>query len=130
MVGITLTSAEAISIVRKRCKSVTRRMAKCPYEIGSKSVARVDSEGKILPYAELTIKTVRVIKLKDITLEMAKADGFSSVEGMKLNLVKLYGSVEDEAELTRIGFDVDKMLTEKEKEKSNAGESPFDSIDA
>ena len=128
MIGITLTNAEAISIVRKRCKSVTRRMAKCPYEIGSKAVARVDTAGKVLPYAELTIKTVRVISLKDITLDMAKSDGFSSIEAMKLNLVKLYGPIDDSAELTRIGFDVDKMLTEKEK--PNAGESPFDSIDA
>lgn len=128
MIGITLTNAEAISIVRKRCKSVTRRMAKCPYEIGSKAVARVDSEGKILPYAELTIKTIRTILLKDITLDMAKADGFSSVEGLKLNLMKMYGSIDANAEVVRIGFDVDKMLTEKEKQ--NVGQSPFDAIDA
>lgn len=128
MIGITLTGAEAIGIVRKRCKSVTRRMSKCPYEIGTKAVARVESEGEILPYAELTIKTVRPIMLKDITIDMAKADGFSSVEGLKLNLLKLYGSIDASAEVVRIGFDVDKMLTEKEKQ--DVRKSPFDAIDA
>jgi hypothetical protein len=118
MLGLTLTNAEAISLVRKRCSAVSRRMNTCPYEIGTKIVARVDAEGEMMPYAELTVKTIRPMKVKDMTVDLAKGEGFSGIEGWKMNYAKMYGSATDESTIIRIGFDVEKMLTEKLKEDS------------
>jgi len=120
MLSVTLTNVEAISLVRKRCKAFSRKAPKCPYEIGNKIVARVETEGQLLPYAELTIKTIRPMKMSEMTLEMAKAEGFSSVEGWRVHFSGLYGatSVAPDATFFRVGFDVEKMLTEKLKEDS------------
>ena len=116
MLGLTLTDAEAISLVRKRCNAVSRRMNTCPYEIGTKIVARVNTGGEMLPYAELTVKTIRPMKVSDMTEDLAKKEGFSGLEGWRANHAKLYGAANAESPIFRIGFDVEKMLTEKLKE--------------
>jgi hypothetical protein len=116
MLAITLTDAEAISLVRKRCKAVSRRMGSCPYEIGTKIVARVNAEGDLSPYAELTVKTIRPMTVGQMTADLAKGEGFSGLEGWTANHAKLYGPPNAETQIFRIGFDVEKMLTEKLQE--------------
>ncbi len=115
MLSVTLTNAEAISLVRKRCRAFSRKSPTCPYEIGTKIVARVSTDSQLLPYAELTVKTIRPMKVSEMTEEMAKAEGFSSIDGWKLQLSSLYGSgaAQPDATFFRVGFDVEKMLTEK-----------------
>lgn len=130
MLAITLTDAEAFGLVRKRCKALTRRMATAPYEIGTQVVARVSADGgKPKPFAVLTVKTVRAMVGKDMTEEMAKAEGFSGLPAWAANQSKLYGSPNtDNISLFRIGFDVDKMLTQNEQqqqEAQNARKNPY-----
>lgn len=114
MLAITLTEAEAYSIVRRRCKALSRRMIACPYEIGSQIVARVRDGENTRPYALLTVKTIRPMTVGEVTEQLAIGEGFSGLPAWGLNQAKIYGGDAGSkgVSIVRIGFDVEKMLTE------------------
>lgn len=112
MLAITLTDAEAYGLLRKRCRAVSRRMVNCPYEIGSTIVARVKDGDGTRPYAALTVKTIRPMTVGEVTEDIAKGEGFSGLPAWTINQNTLYGSSEAGMGIVRIGFDVERMLTE------------------
>ncbi len=111
---ILLTDAEVNSIIRKRCDAVSRRGI-AQFDVAEQVVAVVGDERS--RFAEITIRSVRPITAKDVTGDMAKAEGFSGLEGWKLNQAKLYGSPVD-AVMYRITFNVERIFVEEE---ANAG---------
>ena len=121
MLAITLTDAEAYSIVRRRCKALSRRMVACPYEIGSTIVARVREGETTRPYALLTVKTIRSMTVGEVTETLAVSEGFSGLPAWGLNQAKIYGGDAGSSgvAVVRIGFDVEKMLTEADNVGSN-----------
>ena len=122
MLAITLTDAEAYGVLRKRCKAVSRRMVNCPYEIGSTIVARVREGEGTRPYAVLTVKTVRSMTVDALTEELAKGEGFSGLPAWGINQNSLYGASNGSTAIVRIGFDVERMLTEAQNaESGNVG---------
>ncbi len=112
MLAITLTDTEAFGLLRKRCKALSRRMVNCPYEIGSTIVARVREGENTRPYALLTVKTVRAMTVGEITEDLAKGEGFSGLPAWTINQTSLYGVGSADVSIVRIGFDVERMLTE------------------
>jgi hypothetical protein len=112
MLAITLTEAEAFGVLRKRCRAVSRRMVNCPYEIGSTIVARVREGEGTRPYAVLTVKTIRPMTADQMTEELAKGEGFSGLPAWTINQAALYGAGLGDVSIVRIGFDVERMLTE------------------
>ncbi len=122
MLAITLTDAEAYGVLRKRCKALSRRMVNCPYEIGSTIVARVREGDGTRPYALLTVKTIRAMTAGEITEDLAKAEGFSGLPAWTINQTGLYGAALADVSIVRIGFDVERMLTEQSQaEVDNVG---------
>jgi len=121
MLAITLTETEAYSIVRRRCKALSRRMVACPYEVGTQIVARVREGENTRPYALLTVKTVRPMTVGEVTDTLATLEGFSGLPAWGLNQAKIYGGDAGSSgiSIVRIGFDVDKMLTEADNVGSN-----------
>lgn len=116
MLAITLTDAEAFSVLRKRCKALSRRMVNCPYEIGSTIVARVREGEGTRPYALLTVKTVRAMTAGEVTEDLAKSEGFSGLPAWTINQSGLYGAGSGDVSIVRIGFDVERMLTEAQSQ--------------
>ena len=112
MLAITLTDAEAYGVLRKRCKALSRRMVNCPYEIGSTIVARVREGEGTRPYALLTVKTIRAMTIGEVTEDLAKGEGFSGLPAWTINQTSLYGEGGSDTATVRIGFDVERMLTE------------------
>jgi hypothetical protein len=128
MLAITLTEAEAYGVVKKKCSALSRRLVQCPYEIGTQVVARVKGDADAAkPFAVLTVKTVRAITGQQVTDELAKGEGFSGLPAWESNQTKLYGGKTTPAmSLYRIGFDVEKMLTDNQKvEVKNARQNPY-----
>ncbi len=121
MLAITLTDAEAYGVLRKRCKAVSRRMVNCPYEIGNTIVARVREGEGTRPYAVLTVKTIRPMTVGAMTEDLAKGEGFSGLPAWTINQNTLYGASASDAATVRIGFDVERMLTEQQAEAGNVG---------
>lgn len=122
MLAITLTDAEAYGVLRKRCRALSRRMVNCPYEIGSTIVARVREGEGTRPYALLTVKTVRPMTVGEVTEDLAKGEGFSGLPAWLINQNSLYGAGSDSVSIVRIGFDVERMLTEAQQaEVGNVG---------
>jgi hypothetical protein len=116
MLSISISDPEAIAMVRKRCRALSRVLgASHPYKVGEKLLAVVDPSGKRRPFASLTVKTLRPMRSHEMTEELAKAEGYSSLDGWRASMVSRYGSsaAEDGFSFFRIGVDVDKMLTEK-----------------
>lgn len=121
MLAITLTETEAYSIVRRRCNALSRRMVACPYEVGSTIVARVREGENTRPYALLTVKTIRPMTVGEMTEQLAGGEGFSGLPAWGLNQAKIYGGDAGSSgvSIVRIGFDVEKMLTEADNVGSN-----------
>lgn len=114
MKTILLTDAEVNSIIRKRCEAVSRRGV-AQFDAAEQIVAVVGPDRT--RFAEITIRSVRPITAKDVTDDMAKAEGFSGIEGWKLNQAKLYGQPVNVA-MYRITFNVERLFVEEE---ANAG---------
>lgn len=116
--SILLTDAEVNAIIRKRCDAVSRR-GLSPFDPAEQIAAVVGSERE--RFAELTVRSVRPVTLNEVTLDMAKAEGFSSVEGWRQNQVSLYGSASADTPMYRITFNVERLFTEKQEQEQNAG---------
>jgi hypothetical protein len=117
---ITVTRAEAQKIIKNKADAITRwyRNGNCQYKAGQKETLYLEDEGKMIPVAYVTIKTLRPCSLDsrgagNLAEELANGEGFGHPSSWERNLRSIYGEVldndTDKQMLTRIRFDVDKL---------------------
>ena len=116
---------ETMRIMHKKADALLRYFPSgvCPYEPKQKIRLMSISNGKRLPYASVTVRSIRPVTQKDYhgnnALSWINAEGFSHYSSWNTNLEKNYaaGTLKSISGLFRITFNIDSLEIHKKEER-------------